>query len=114
MHIYAQERAAAGFESSVEAAIEAILVSLRFLFMAETPPPAGLNGCAYAVSDFDLATRLALLLWCSVSDARLLALAEQSKLRTAAVHDAEIGRMLAAPKAEALTKNFAGHMAWSQ
>lgn len=108
MRVYASERSAAGFESGVEAAIEAILVSPRFLFVVESPPPEGLTASAYAVSDFDLATRLALFLWSSVPDERLLALAEQGKLRKADVLDAQIARMLADPKADALTENFAG------
>ncbi|MFM9937704.1 MAG: DUF1592 domain-containing protein, partial [Novosphingobium sp.] len=108
MRVYAGEQVAAGFESGVEAAVEAILVSPRFLFVVESPPPVRLAEPAYPVSDFDLATRLALFLWSSIPDERLLSLAEQGKLHNAGVLDGEIARMLADPKAEALTENFAG------
>ena len=108
MRVYAGERAAAGFESGVEAAVEAILVSPRFLFVVEAPPAAETAGPAYRVSDLDLATRLALFLWSSIPDERLLALAERGKLHEDAVLDGEIARMLADPRAEALTRNFAG------
>lgn len=74
--------------------------------LALAAPPVGSG--AYAVSDLDLATWLALFLWSSISDERLLALAEQGKLPSAGVLDGEIARMLADPKAEALTENFAG------
>jgi len=108
IRVYAGERAAAGFESGVEAAVEAILVSPRFLFVVESPPSGSLAGPAYPVSDLDLATRLALFLWSSIPDERLLSLAEQGKLHEDAVLDGEIARMLADRKAEALTENFAG------
>lgn len=108
LKIYAQERAAGGFESGVEAAIEALLVSPRFLFAVEAPPPAGASGSAYRVSDYDLATRLSLFLWSSIPDERLLTLAGQGKLHQPAVLNAEIARMLADNRAEALTENFAG------
>ncbi len=106
--IYEGERAAGGFESGVEAGIEALLVSPRFLFAVETPPPAGQAGSAYRVSDYDLATRLSLFLWSSIPDERLLALAGEGKLHQPLVLAAEIARMLADKHAEALTENFAG------
>lgn len=108
LKIHASESAAGGFESGIAAGIEALLVSPRFLFAIETPPPAGLAARAYAVADRDLATRLALFLWSSIPDERLLTLAGQGKLRQPAVLDAEIARMLADPRAQALTDNFAG------
>jgi len=108
LKIYAEERAGGSFESGVEAAIEALLVSPRFLFLVETPPSAGVSGGTYHVSDLDLAGRLALFLWSSIPDERLLRLAEQGKLHLPAVLDGEIARLLADRRAEALTENFAG------
>ncbi|MEI6642076.1 MAG: DUF1592 domain-containing protein [Novosphingobium sp.] len=108
LKIYADERVGGGFDSGVAAAIEALLVSPRFLFVVETPPPAGLSGGAYRVSDLDLAGRLALFLWSSIPDDGLLRLAQQGKLHLPVVLDAEIARMLADRRAEALTENFAG------
>ncbi|MCJ2186764.1 DUF1592 domain-containing protein [Novosphingobium beihaiensis] len=108
MRIYAQERAASDFEHGVEAALEAILVSPEFLFVVESDPAGSLPGSVHTVSDLELATRLSLFLWSSIPDERLLALAEQGKLRTPGVLDGEIARMLADPKARALTGNFAG------
>ncbi|BEV00423.1 DUF1592 domain-containing protein [Novosphingobium olei] len=106
--IYNGERKRSDFGHGIEAAIEALLVSPRFLFVVESPPPGTPAGAAYPVSDVDLATRLSLFLWSSIPDERLLALAEQGRLRTPAVLDGEIARMLADPRAGALTDNFAG------
>lgn len=108
MRIYASEQAAAGFESGIAAGIEALLVSPRFLFAVEAPPPPGKAGSVYAVADHDLATRLSLFLWSSIPDERLLLLAGQGKLHQPAVLTAEIARMLADRRADALTENFAG------
>ena len=108
MRIFSAERIAADFEHGIEAALEAILVSPQFLFVMETPPAESSASAAYAVSDLDLATRLSLFLWSSIPDERLLGLAAQGKLRLPGTLDAEIARMLADPKAQALNDNFAG------
>lgn len=108
MRIYAGERAASDFEHGIEAAIEAILVSPEFLFVVQSEPAGGLSGSVHSISDLELATRLSLFLWSSIPDDRLLTLAEQGKLHEPALLDAEIDRMLADPKAAALTDNFAG------
>lgn len=108
MGIYAQERAASDFEHGIEAALEAILVSPEFLFVVESDPAGSLPGSVHSVTDLELATRLSLFLWSSIPDERLLALAEKDKLSEPALLDAEIARMLADPRAAALTDNFAG------
>ncbi|MFC0204075.1 DUF1592 domain-containing protein [Novosphingobium soli] len=108
LRIYATERNASDFEHGIEAALEAVLVSPEFLFVVERDPEGAMPGSVNAVSDIELATRLSLFLWSSIPDERLLALAEQGRLRQPDVLDAEIARMLADPRARALTTNFAG------
>ena len=108
LRIYGEERAASDFDHAIEAGIEAILVSPRFLFVIEQTPAGSAPGTVQAVSDLDLATRLALFLWSSIPDERLLTLAEQGKLSAPGVLDSEIARMLADKRAQALTDNFAG------
>jgi len=108
MRIYAAERGASDFAHGIEAALEALLVSPEFLFVVESDPAGSLPGSVHRVSDLELATRLSLFLWSSIPDDRLLTLAEQGKLSQPAVLDAEIARMLADPRADALTTNFAG------
>ena len=108
MRVYAAERAASDFEHGVEAALEAILVSPRFLFLIEQDPQGTAPGSVHRISDLELASRLSFFLWSSIPDETLLAAAEQGRLHDPAVLDGQITRMLADPRAEALTQNFAG------
>ena len=62
----------------------------------------------FRVSDHELATRLSFFLWSSMPDATLFRLAEQGQLRRPAVLEAQVRRMLADPRADALMQNFAG------
>jgi hypothetical protein len=106
---YEQGRATGGFETGVQKGVMAILASTKFLYRAE---PAGAPeslqpGAAYAVSDLELAWRLAFFLWSQGPDDALLALAEAGKLREPEVYDAQIKRMLADPRSESLVTNFA-------
>lgn len=108
MRVYAAERAASDFEHGVEAAVEAVLVSPHFLFLVEQDPRDAAPGSVRRLSDLELASRLSLFLWSSIPDETLLSLAERGQLRKPGVLDAQVTRMLADPRAEALTRNFAG------
>jgi mono/diheme cytochrome c family protein len=108
MKMYAVGRKGADFEHGIEAAVEAILVSPDFLFMRETDPKGSAAGNVHRISDVELATRLSFFLWSSIPDDELLRLAEKKQLSKPAVLKAQVARMLADPKAEALTDNFAG------
>ncbi len=108
MRIYAAEQAVSGFESGVEAAVEAILVSPHFLFLVEHDPREAAPGSVHRISDLELASRLSFFLWSSIPDDTLLDLAEAGRLREPAVLDAQVTRMLADSRAQALTDNFAG------
>ncbi|MDE1914769.1 MAG: DUF1592 domain-containing protein [Sphingomonadales bacterium] len=108
MKTYAEERAASDFDHGIEAAVEAILVSPHFLFAVESDPAGAAPGSVHPLSDLELATRLSLFLWSSIPDATLLSLAEQGRLHDPSVMNAQITRMLADPRALALTRNFAG------
>lgn len=108
MRVYGAERAASDFEHGVEAAVEAILVSPQFLFLVEPDPKDSVPGAVRRLTDLELASRLALFLWSSIPDETLLGLAERGQLRKPGVLDAQVTRMLADPRADALTRNFAG------
>jgi hypothetical protein len=82
-------------------------VSPNFLFMRESDP-ANAVAAAHPVSDTDLATRLSFFLWSSIPDDQLLAVAEKNQLHKPAVLKQQVARMLADPRAKALTTNFAG------
>jgi len=89
-------------------ALHVMLATPRFLFRSE-PDPAGVTkGQVYKLGDLELASRLSFFLWSSIPDEELLTIAEQKKLREPAVLDAQIKRMLADPKSQALVSNFAG------
>jgi mono/diheme cytochrome c family protein len=107
LELHRDASAEAGFEAGIEVALRAILTSPEFLFRVERDPPAASRGAAYRISDFELASRLSFFLWSSIPDDRLLETAERGRLSDAAVLDAEVSRMLADSRAEALTTNFA-------
>ena len=97
-----------GFEAGVEAAVHRILASPKFIFRVERDPQTAKVGEAYAISDFELASRLSFFLWSSIPDDQLLQVASQGRLRAPGVLEREVRRMLADPKAERLSTNFAG------
>jgi len=108
MKIYASARADSDFEHGIEAAVEGVLVSPSFLFVHEADPVGSAPGSVHPVSDLEYASRLALFLWSSLPDEELLAVAAKGKLRKPAELEKQVTRMLADPRAEALTANFAG------
>jgi cytochrome c5 len=100
--------AASGYNpgQSLQFAITAMLVSPQFLFRIERDPVK--PGAVARITDIELASRLSYFLWSSMPDDELLRIAESGKLRQPAVLDAQVKRMLADPKLEALAENFAG------
>ncbi len=108
LKLYAAARADSDFEHGIAAAIEALLVSPGFLFLHEQDPPRARPGTVFALGDQELASRLALFLWSSLPDEELLGLAARQQLHKPAVLERQVTRMLADPRAQALTDNFAG------
>jgi mono/diheme cytochrome c family protein len=103
---------AGDFESGIQAAIEAMLVSPEFLFRIERDPSAAGTGNVHRVSDAELASRLSFFLWSTIPDAELLDLADRGRLKESAVLEHQVRRMLDDPRADALVSNFAGQ--WIQ
>ena len=95
-----------GFETGVQQAIMAVLVSPSFLYRTTAAPKGLAAGASYPVSDIDLASRLSFFLWSSVPDDQLLTLAEQGRLKQPRVLEAQVRRMLADPRSETLVTNF--------
>jgi mono/diheme cytochrome c family protein len=108
---YEQGRGAADFDSGIQAAIEAMLVSPDFLFRIERNPPNP-GETVSRVSDVELASRLSFFLWSTMPDAELLDLAERGRLKDPAVLERQVRRMLDDRRADALVSNFAGQ--WLQ
>ena len=97
-----------GFEDGIRWAIEALLVSPKFLFRVEQDPAGAAPGAPYRIDDLDLASRLSFFLWSSIPDDELVDLAARGELRDAGVLERQVRRMLADPRAHALLENFAG------
>ncbi|HXD20531.1 MAG TPA: DUF1592 domain-containing protein [Vicinamibacterales bacterium] len=106
--LYREGAKSGGFESGVRLALQKILVSPDFLFRAEVDPAGVAPGTVYKISDIELASRLSFFLWSSIPDDQLLAVAESGRLSDPSVLQAQVKRMLADPRSEALTTNFAG------
>ncbi len=107
MTFYTKAAAEGGFEAGVQNALQAILASPHFVFRIESTPAGVTPGADYRVSDIDLASRLSFFLWGSIPDEKLRSLAEQQQLSTPAVLDAQVKRMLADPRSDALASRFA-------
>jgi hypothetical protein len=108
MKFYEKGRENADFEVGIQQALARILVAPAFLYRAETEPAATRPGASYRLSSLDLASRLSFFLWSSIPDDELLAVANKGTLRDQKVLEQQVRRMLADPKSEALTNNFAG------
>jgi hypothetical protein len=108
MKVYAGARVDSDFVHGIEAAVEAVLVSPSFLFMLERDLPGSAPGSVHPINDLEFASRLALFLWSSLPDEELVALAARQKLHEPKELERQVARMLADPRAESLTSDFAG------
>jgi hypothetical protein len=98
------------FEAGVAQAMVAVLASPRFLFREEGVETASGQSPNPYIDEYSLASRLSYFLWSSMPDEELFRLAGQGKLRTNLT--AQVKRMLADPRSDALVKNFTGQ--WLQ
>jgi len=97
-----------GFETGIQKGLLAILSSTNFLYRAPEAAPAGAEpGDAVALTDLELASRLAFFIWSSGPDEKLLELAESNKLSDPAVYAEQVKRLFADARAESLVTNFA-------
>ncbi len=98
------------FEAGVAQAMVAVLASPRFIFREESRGPKN-DGANYAfVDEYALASRLSYFLWSSMPDEELFSQAAAGTLRKNL--SAQVTRMLADERANALEKNFIGQ--WLQ
>jgi hypothetical protein len=105
---YQKGRVNGDFESGIQNAIQAMLVSPDFLFRIESDPPESQTGAGRRISDVELASRLSFFLWSSIPDDELLDLAERRRLSDPTVLERQVRRMLDDPRAGTLVSNFAG------
>lgn len=107
LKFYQAARSKESFETGIEMALRAVLVSPEFLFRVEQDPAGVASGAAYRISDLELASRLSFFLWSSIPDDELLDTAIAGQLSQPAVLEKQTRRMLADPRARTLATNFA-------
>jgi hypothetical protein len=113
MQLYREAREQGGdFDDGIRAGLARILASPTFLFREEQDQPGLSAGAAHPVSDLELASRLSFFLWSSIPDDELLELGRTRRLRARGVLEAQVRRMLADPRADALMTGFIGQ--WLQ
>jgi hypothetical protein len=104
------------FEEQIVIALQAMLVSPKFLFRIERDSgrrvEAGSAVDSYYLNDHELASRLSYFLWSSLPDEALMRAADQGTLRRPEVLEAQVRRMLQDPKIGRLVENFGGQ--WLQ
>ncbi len=98
------------FEAGIAQAMTAVMVSPQFLFRGERVESSHAPGSYPLVDEYSLASRLSYFLWSTMPDDELLRLAGRGELRKNL--DAQIKRMVADSRSEALVRNFSGQ--WLQ
>ena len=95
------------FEEGMQGSLQAMLCAPDFLFRVE-PDDASTGRIARRLDEWELASRLSYFLWNTMPDAELFARAEDHTLGQPAVLEAQITRMLADARSDAMLDNFAG------
>jgi Protein of unknown function (DUF1592)/Protein of unknown function (DUF1588)/Protein of unknown function (DUF1587)/Protein of unknown function (DUF1585)/Protein of unknown function (DUF1595) len=108
MEFYSLGRRKGSFDDGIEAIVQRVLADPQFVYRLESTPPKLAPGTAYTIANLDLASRLSFFLWSSIPDDTLLQLADSGQLSQPDVLRQQVRRMLADPRASALTNNFAG------
>ena len=91
------------FNESIAQTFKSILISPNFLYRAEEEPE---KTGAYALGNFEVATRLSYFLWSSMPDQELFDLAYRGMLADTIVLENQVRRMLTDPKAKRFAENF--------
>jgi hypothetical protein len=90
--------------------VKAVLVSPQFLFItpvnASSSGPATVSNESVPLDSYQLASRLSSMLWATMPDAELSALADSGKLQDTKVLAAQARRMLNDPRSRALFDGF--------
>ncbi|MEK0446865.1 MAG: hypothetical protein RLZZ399_2186, partial [Verrucomicrobiota bacterium] len=99
-----EQRVAHGdrFEAALTRVLSIVLASPPFLYLAED----GTAEKPHLITDIELANRLAYFLWSAPPDEALLTLAKQGQLRTPAVLQQQIDRMIASDRFQAFLSGF--------
>ncbi len=100
-------------DAGITLSLRAILTSPHFIFRVEKDlVPTSL--LVHPLNPYELASRLSYFVWSSMPDAELLQAAKEGKLADDTQLEAQVVRMLADPKADALIDNFAGEWLYTR
>jgi len=101
------------YPASLRLMLKAVLVSPQFLFItpadasAKIPTDDAISQTGNVpLDDYQLASRLSYLLWATMPDAELMALADSNQLHEPSVLKAQVKRLLADPRSRALFDGF--------
>jgi hypothetical protein len=95
-------------EEGVQVALQAMLISPKFLFRVEPPHGEATPDNMRELDEFELASRLSYFLWSTMPDNELLRLAFKQQLRQGDNLQLQVKRMIQDPKSNAFVENFAG------
>lgn len=101
----ASRRAGKSEADAMRVAVQAILSSPRFLYLAERAPDG--EPAVQPLGSFELANRLAYFLWASMPDDELLSIARSGALHDHDTLETQTRRMLSDPRARELAESFA-------
>jgi hypothetical protein len=93
------------YPAALRLMLKAVLVSPQFLYITPGESPEA-GRTVVPLDDHQLASRLSYLLWSTMPDAELSALADGGKLHEPAVLKAQVRRLLADPRSRALFDGF--------
>ena len=93
------------YPESLRLMLKAVLVSPQFLFITPAKEPEAGQTIA-PLDDYQLASRLSYLLWTTMPDAELSALADNGNLHEPAILQLQVKRLLADPRSRALFDGF--------
>lgn len=94
-----------GYEQSLHLMLKAVLVSPQFLFITPAGEPESSTGIV-SLDDYQLASRLSYLLWATMPDEELMALADSGTLHEPEILQAQVERLLQDRRSRALFDGF--------
>lgn len=106
---YVQAKASHGFRDGVAMAVQAVLLSPRFLYRLEVGRPVPGTGAA-RLDPYEVASRLGFLIWGSLPDEALLEAADSGALARPEEIQRQARRLLADPRAQDTFRSF--HEQW--
>jgi len=99
-------------EQGLKIALRAVLMSPNFVFRVENDP-SPTSAAPHALGQYEIASRLSYFIWSSMPDADLFAAAKAGALVQTGLQS-QVTRMLASPKAAAISDNFAGQWLYTR